>query len=168
MGVVAVRPVIARRVDDAIAAADDEAVARPVEALHRFLRLRVEVRHGAHSHLPMQLVFQAAHGGPRRVADASEAQVVVGEFELVVALGGGAGGERKGQAGHEESQPRMFRVRLMPVNGSSSGLLLRRGRCVALAALLLRHVPEDLLDVSATTHPTGLSTLRTLNLCAHD
>jgi len=51
----------------------------------------------------------------------------------------------------------MFGARPGEVNAR---LLLR---LVALAALVLRHVTEDLLDVSTTTDPTGLSTLRTLN-----
>ena len=72
MGVVAVRPVITGGVDDAIAPANHEPVTLPVEAPHRRLRLAIEVRHGAYVHLSMQLGFQTAHGGPRRVADASE------------------------------------------------------------------------------------------------
>ena len=97
MRVIPIRPVIARRVHDARASPDDEAMARPLKALDRRLRLGREVRHRAHRHLAVELSCQTAHGGPRHRADASILEVVVRELELIFSVGIGAAGQRENE-----------------------------------------------------------------------
>lgn len=84
-------PMITGDVDPAAVEKGERAVAAPVVAADDFDRLGVEVRDGANVRAALQLHLEAAHGGPRLVADASKLQVVVRHFESRVLGGAGRG-----------------------------------------------------------------------------
>jgi hypothetical protein len=98
-----IHPVIASAVEEPAPAVADGAVTVPPVAAHGLDRLGLEVLHRSERHGALELLVEHAHGGPRRVADASEVQVVIRDDD-VLAVRGHAGRRRVHAGGRARHQ----------------------------------------------------------------